>query len=92
MVDSSDTDNKKDNTNTSDETDTVVSTTEKNNVESYNNDYEYLWMDVEDKEPDAKDCNSQEERGRFAMQRGTDRIYICNGPDRGWDYVELNDK
>jgi hypothetical protein len=82
----------KDSADKSDEVTTADKPSENSSVEGYDNDYEYLFMDVEDKEPPAKDCNSQEERGRFAMQRGSNRVYICNGPDRGWDYIELNDE
>jgi hypothetical protein len=35
------------------------------------------------------DCDSDDERGRFYIDTSANRLYICNGASRGWDYVAL---
>lgn len=40
--------------------------------------------------PPAEDCDSDDERGRMSIRTGNNRLYICNGATRGWDYVGLN--
>ena len=39
--------------------------------------------------PAAADCNNDAERGRQVIVTGTNRLYVCNGATRGWDYVAL---
>lgn len=39
--------------------------------------------------PPTVDCNSYEEQGKFALDAKNNRLYICNGPERGWDYTSL---
>lgn len=39
--------------------------------------------------PRSVDCNSYTERGRMALDHENNRLYVCNGPERGWDYMEL---
>jgi hypothetical protein len=40
--------------------------------------------------PTAADCDSNSERGRVTINTVNNRLYICNGASRGWDYVTLN--
>ena len=37
----------------------------------------------------AGDCDSNNERGRMSIDTTNNRLYICNGATRGWDYVAL---
>lgn len=39
--------------------------------------------------PRELDCNSYTERGRMVLDHENNRLYVCNGPDRGWDYTSL---
>jgi hypothetical protein len=39
--------------------------------------------------PATADCDSDSERGRMAIDIGNNRLYVCNGASRGWDYVSL---
>jgi hypothetical protein len=39
--------------------------------------------------PPAADCDSNTERGRVTINTANNRLYICNGATRGWDYVAL---
>lgn len=39
--------------------------------------------------PPATDCNEDVERGRLTIDTASNRLYICNGQNRGWDYVPL---
>ena len=41
--------------------------------------------------PDLIACNSYTERGALPLATVNHRMYVCNGPKRGWDYYELND-
>ncbi len=41
--------------------------------------------------PPSGDCNGNEKRGRIAVDTTNNRLYICNGAVRGWDYVNLTD-
>lgn len=40
--------------------------------------------------PPAADCDNNAERGRLSISTTNNRLYICNGASRGWDYVGLN--
>lgn len=40
--------------------------------------------------PPAADCDSNEERGRLSIRTDNNRLYICNGASRGWDYINLS--
>lgn len=40
--------------------------------------------------PAATDCDADSERGRIVLRTDNNRLYICNGATRGWDYVGLN--
>lgn len=40
--------------------------------------------------PPAADCDNNAERGRLSISTSNNRLYICNGAARGWDYVGLN--
>lgn len=39
--------------------------------------------------PTAGDCDADAERGRLALDTSNNRLYVCNGSSRGWDYVDL---
>ena len=41
--------------------------------------------------PPAADCNEDWELGRFTIDTSNNRLYICNGATRLWDYVGLTD-
>ncbi len=41
--------------------------------------------------PTAADCDNDAEYGRFSIDTANERLYICNGAARGWDYVALTD-
>ena len=41
--------------------------------------------------PPAGDCDNNAERGRMSIDTTNNRLYICNGATRGWDYVALTD-
>jgi hypothetical protein len=51
----------------------------------------YIQMDMNNGAPAAGDCDSNTERGRTIMDYSNNRVYICNGATRGWDYVNLSD-
>lgn len=42
--------------------------------------------------PLSSDCDSEDEVGRLTIDRVNNRLYVCNGKIRGWDYVDLIDK
>ena len=39
--------------------------------------------------PASADCDSDVERGRLVVMTNSNRLYVCNGATRGWDYVAL---
>jgi len=39
--------------------------------------------------PPAADCDSDTELGRLSIDTTNNRLYVCNGATRGWDYVAL---
>ncbi|PIR44377.1 hypothetical protein COV23_00170 [Candidatus Wolfebacteria bacterium CG10_big_fil_rev_8_21_14_0_10_31_9] len=39
--------------------------------------------------PLSTDCDSDAEIGRLSISTGFNRLYICNGAARGWDYITL---
>ncbi|MBI4668848.1 MAG: hypothetical protein HY747_06635, partial [Elusimicrobia bacterium] len=39
--------------------------------------------------PPAADCDADAERGRLTIDTTNNRLYVCNGASRGWDYVTL---
>lgn len=41
--------------------------------------------------PPAADCDNAAERGRLSIDTTNNRLYVCNGATRGWDYVALTD-
>lgn len=41
--------------------------------------------------PTASDCDADAERGRLAIDTQNNRLYVCNGATRGWDYATLTD-
>jgi len=49
------------------------------------------FQDFNNGSPPAADCDSSNERGRLSIDTSNHRLYICNGTNRGWDYVPLTD-
>lgn len=41
--------------------------------------------------PPVNDCDSDLKRGRISIDTLNNRLYICNGAARGWDYINLID-
>lgn len=41
--------------------------------------------------PPSGDCDADNERGRLSIDTSNNRLYICNGATRGWDYIALTD-
>lgn len=41
--------------------------------------------------PASGDCDADAERGRQFIDSSNNRLYICNGAARGWDYLALTD-
>jgi len=41
--------------------------------------------------PTAGDCNASGELGRMVIDTSNNRLYICNGATRQWDYIALTD-
>lgn len=40
--------------------------------------------------PPITDCDADAERGRMSIDTFGNRLYICNGASRGWDYTNLS--
>lgn len=41
--------------------------------------------------PTGTDCDADSERGRLFIDTTNNRLYVCNGATRGWDYAPLTD-
>jgi hypothetical protein len=41
--------------------------------------------------PAAGDCDADAERGRISLDTSNNRMYVCMGATRGWDYATLTD-
>lgn len=41
--------------------------------------------------PPAGDCDNDSEMGRMSIDTTNERLYICNGATRAWDYIALTD-
>ena len=41
--------------------------------------------------PAAGDCDANTERMRISIDTTNNRLYVCNGATRGWDYIGLTD-
>jgi hypothetical protein len=41
--------------------------------------------------PPAGDCDDDSEYGRISLDTANERLYVCNGAARGWDYIALTD-
>lgn len=41
--------------------------------------------------PPAGDCDNDAERGRISLDTSNNRLYVCMGAARGWDYSALTD-
>jgi hypothetical protein len=52
---------------------------------------QYIQIDSETSAPAAGDCDSDTERGRMIQDFTANRLYVCGGASRGWDYVALTD-
>lgn len=52
----------------------------------------YVQLDAGGWAPPAGDCDDDAERGRmFVDYSVNNRLYVCNGAVRGWDYIDLQD-
>jgi len=51
----------------------------------------YGQMDTNAGAPAAGDCDSPLENGRFILDTTNNRLYVCNGTTRLWDYAALTD-
>lgn len=51
---------------------------------------EFGKTELSEGKPPSIDCNSYTERGRMSLDHENNRLYVCNGPDRGWDYTTLS--
>ena len=51
----------------------------------------YLHIDSESGNPPDEDCDQNAKRGRMIYDYANNRLYICGGASRGWDYINLND-
>jgi hypothetical protein len=51
----------------------------------------YTQIDAESGAPMTGDCNEDIERGRMILDYTDNRLYVCNGATRGWDYSALTD-
>ncbi len=52
------------------------------------------YLQVEDNNagaPPTADCDNNAERGRISLDTSNNRIYVCMGAARGWDYATLSD-
>ncbi len=66
-----------------------TSTTEETNTTSSNTSGAAGKAAVSRGAPAAVACNSYQEQGTFVLDAENHRLYICNGPERGWDYTSL---
>ncbi len=41
--------------------------------------------------PPAADCDKDSERGYVVLDSSNNRLYVCNGASRAWDYIGLTD-
>ena len=41
--------------------------------------------------PAATACDEDSERGKLVIDTTNNRLYICHGAARGWDYIALTD-
>ncbi len=48
-------------------------------------------MPVTQGKPSVLSCNSYDEQGTFTLDVQNNKLFVCNGPERGWDSVTLND-
>lgn len=51
----------------------------------------YIQMDTVTVDPPSADCDSDEEAGRIVLRTDLNKIFICVGESRGWDYAVLTD-
>lgn len=49
----------------------------------------YLQFSKTSDGPPKADCNNNSERGRLIIDTVNNRLYVCNGTVRGWDYIPL---
>lgn len=54
------------------------------------NGYLQFQMKSHGRPPEA-DCDSNAKRGRLALDTRGNRLYVCNGATRGWDFIPLSD-
>tara|TARA_Y100000310_G_scaffold241392_1_gene245342 strand:+ start:123 stop:2081 length:1959 start_codon:yes stop_codon:yes gene_type:complete len=51
----------------------------------------YIQIDDINEQPPEEDCNSDSETGRMKIDTSSNQLWICNGADRGWDWLQLQD-
>lgn len=51
----------------------------------------YLQVQTDAGAPTAGDCDAAGEAGRLSLDTTNNRLYVCNGATRLWDYVALTD-
>tara|TARA_Y100000310_G_scaffold343894_1_gene453749 strand:- start:630 stop:2054 length:1425 start_codon:yes stop_codon:yes gene_type:complete len=51
----------------------------------------YIQMDEVSEQPPEEDCDANNERGRMKIDSSSNMVWICNGADRGWDSISLDD-
>ncbi len=49
----------------------------------------YLQIDSEAGAPPSADCDADTERGKFIHDLTNNRLYLCGGASRGWDYLTI---
>jgi len=49
----------------------------------------YIQIKANNGVPGSVDCDEDTERGRMILDYLNNRLYICNGAVRGWDYINL---
>lgn len=49
----------------------------------------YLSINAQNATPVLADCDEDNERGKLVLDYLNNRLYVCNGAARGWDFVAL---
>lgn len=61
-------------------------------VNNYNSTTNFMQMsECSSAPPPAGDCDADAERGRICIDSTNDRVYLCGGATRAWDYYTLID-
>lgn len=54
-------------------------------------DGKYISVQTDAGAPAAGDCDADGEAGRLSLDTSNNRLYVCNGLARGWDFIALTD-